>query len=226
MLCTNNLINEKRKFCLFCGKEIIDGDYRKKFCDSSCAASYNNSGRLISDETRFKISSTLKKKYTEHEKKLFVKKQSTKKNIKLKDRLIRDGIKEYRCEICGINEWQGKPIVLQLHHINGNHKDNKLENLQLLCPNCHSQTENYCSKNRRVEKVDLFCSQCGTKLSYNNMSGLCIKCFREKQMLENIPDKYVLENAFKELKTYSKLQSMFKVSNKTIKKWLMRYNLI
>lgn len=62
---------------------------------------------------------------------------------KLKERLIKEGLKEYKCECCGITEWNGKPLSLQLHHINGIHNDNRLSNLQLLCPNCHSQTENF-----------------------------------------------------------------------------------
>lgn len=52
------------------------------------------------------------------------------------------------CEKCGIENWNNKPIVMQLHHINGDSKDNTLENLQLLCPNCHSQTDNYRNKQR------------------------------------------------------------------------------
>lgn len=62
---------------------------------------------------------------------------------KLKARLLKEGIKEYKCEKCGLTEWLGQPISLQLHHINGIHNDNRLENLQLLCPNCHSQTDTF-----------------------------------------------------------------------------------
>jgi len=74
---------------------------------------------------------------------------STGNSSKLKERLLEWGVKEYKCENpeCGIKEWCGKPIVLQLHHINGNHYDNRLENLVLLCPNCHSQTSNFASNN-------------------------------------------------------------------------------
>ena len=64
----------------------------------------------------------------------------------IKDKLFEE--REYKCECCGITEWNGKPIALQLHHINGIHNDNRLSNLQLLCPNCHSQTENFGTKGR------------------------------------------------------------------------------
>lgn len=49
-----------------------------------------------------------------------------------------------KCENCGIEEWLGQPINLEIHHIDGNHYNNDLSNLQLLCPNCHSYTDNYC----------------------------------------------------------------------------------
>ena len=50
------------------------------------------------------------------------------------------------CEICGIKEWLGNPIALEIHHRNGVNTDNRLENLIVLCPNCHSQTDNYRGK--------------------------------------------------------------------------------
>jgi len=67
----------------------------------------------------------------------------------LKRRLINLGLKEDRCELCGISEWLGAPLSLALHHVNGDGKDNRLENLQLLCPNCHSQTDNFAGRNMR-----------------------------------------------------------------------------
>ena len=67
----------------------------------------------------------------------------------VKRRLIRLGLKENRCERCGISEWRGALLSLALHHINGDGRDNRLENLQLLCPNCHSQTDNFAGRNIR-----------------------------------------------------------------------------
>lgn len=58
-------------------------------------------------------------------------------------RLIEDGIKENKCEICGLDEWMGKPIPLELHHKDFNHWNNEIDNLQILCSNCHMQAHNY-----------------------------------------------------------------------------------
>lgn len=70
----------------------------------------------------------------------------------VKQRLLRLGLKEDRCEVCGICQWRGAPLSLALHHVNGDGLDNRLENLQLLCPNCHSQTENFAGRNvRRIK---------------------------------------------------------------------------
>ena len=55
--------------------------------------------------------------------------------------------REWKCECCGLTEWQGKPLSLEVHHINGDRYDNRRENLQILCPNCHSVTDNWRSGN-------------------------------------------------------------------------------
>lgn len=60
---------------------------------------------------------------------------------KLKEKLFKDGIKEQKCEICGCSEWQGKQLPLELHHKDNDHLNNTFENLQILCPNCHSIQE-------------------------------------------------------------------------------------
>ena len=65
----------------------------------------------------------------------------------LKQRLFKEGLKGYKCECCGNSEWMGEPIALELHHINGVKSDLRLENLQILCPNCHAFTDNYRGRN-------------------------------------------------------------------------------
>jgi hypothetical protein len=65
---------------------------------------------------------------------------------KLRKKLLNDGIKQHRCEICGNTEWMSKSIPLQLHHKDGDATNNELSNLILLCPNCHALTPNYSSR--------------------------------------------------------------------------------
>lgn len=79
-------------------------------------------------------------------------KDSTYQSYKLLQRLIKENVKKYKCEICGNSEWMGKPIPLQLHHIDGEHTNNELSNLQILCPNCHAQTDNYAGKKNQIVK--------------------------------------------------------------------------
>ncbi len=67
----------------------------------------------------------------------------------IKQRLVEDMGFEYRCNRGGIEDWMGEPLALHLHHRNGDNADHDPENLEFLCPNCHSQTGNVAGKNKR-----------------------------------------------------------------------------
>ena len=69
--------------------------------------------------------------------------------LSVKRSLLRAGVLKNRCDECGIEEWRGRPIAIQIDHRNGINDDHRLENLRMLCPNCHSQTETFGAKNRR-----------------------------------------------------------------------------
>lgn len=69
---------------------------------------------------------------------------------RIRRRLIEDGYKENKCECCGLSEWMGRPIPLELHHIDFNHFNNSLDNLQILCSNCHMQAHNYNNNNKNT----------------------------------------------------------------------------
>lgn len=69
-------------------------------------------------------------------------------NGTLRNRLLEEGLKEYRCEKCQNETWLNSPIPLELHHKDGCSWNNQIENLEFLCPNCHAQTDNYKGRNK------------------------------------------------------------------------------
>ena len=68
---------------------------------------------------------------------------------KIRTKILEEGIKEHKCECCGLTTWLNRPIPLELHHIDGDRTHNEISNYQLLCPNCHSFTDSYRGKNSR-----------------------------------------------------------------------------
>lgn len=71
---------------------------------------------------------------------------------KIRIKILEEGIKEHKCECCGLSSWLGQPIPLELHHKDGDRTHNELSNYQLLCPNCHAFTDSYRGRNSR--KID------------------------------------------------------------------------
>ena len=74
--------------------------------------------------------------------------REAKNRTHIKNRLLAAGLLANRCDGCGLSEWRGKPLSIQIDHINGIRNDNRLENLRMLCPNCHSQTETFGARNK------------------------------------------------------------------------------
>jgi len=119
-------------------------------------------------------------------------------SCRLKKLLYKEEIKEEKCEACGIGDiWDGMPLVLQLDHINGNSKDNRIENLRILCPNCHSQTNTYCtgqsfnpsckpSKEQLLEDIKKFKSTTLISEKYN----ICHKNIRNWIKAEGLYEIY------------------------------------
>lgn len=157
-------------------------------------------------------------------------------------RLLRD-YKEYKCEICGISEWNGKPIRLQVHHINGNNEDNTLENLQILCPNCHSQTETYAKGEHKeniiktsidYSKLEKYtatgnikqCEMCGKefKPKYPHVKYCCLECSHIATRKIN-PSKEDLIAIFKKEQSFKGVGNTYNISDNAIRKWFMKYDL-
>jgi len=117
---------------------------------------------------------------------------------KLKVRLLEKGVLDETCEECGIGpEWNGKPLVLRLDHINGVRDDHRLKNLRLLCPNCDSQSSTFCGRNKSPakQKVSL-CPSCGSEKSAR--SNLCRTCFFQSSQKGSWPSWERLKEMLRE----------------------------
>jgi hypothetical protein len=138
----------------------------------------------------------------------------------LKQRLIEEKIIEYECNECKIKDsWNGKKLVLQLEHKNGISDDNRIENLCFLCPNCHSQTETYCGKNKKYIRNIYYC-YCGNQKSKKASS--CRKC-KDKNKSKK-PKKEILEKLVLQ-KSLTAIAKDYNVSSNTIKKWCVSYDI-
>lgn len=147
--------------------------------------------------------------------------------------LLEFGIKKNKCEICGRHTWQGRPLVCQIHHINGNRNDNRLENLQMLCPNCHSQTDNFQTKNTFIyNPKDKICKNCGKtfKAKYDDQRYCSSKCRYEYELKHprKIEVPYTKEYMEELCKKYNSLEEMGVAINKSkeaVKRYLILHNL-
>jgi len=144
---------------------------------------------------------------------------------RLKKRLINEGLLEYKCTKCGnIGQWNGELLSLQLEHKNGINNDNRLENLELLCPNCHSQSKTYSGKNRKGTKKLYYC-KCGAEIKKN--SKTCVKCrnktinFKNRKV-KNRPTKEKLLNEISEY-GYRRIGRKYGVSDNAIRNWQKQY---
>mgnify|MGYP003300897030 CR=1 FL=1 len=132
---------------------------------------------------------------------------------KLKLRLIKNEIKEYKCERCGRNEWEGEKIPLELHHINGNHTDNRIGNLQILCPNCHALTKNYRGANQDRYKDIVKKSVILTDDEYNEYK----RTLKEKQ-IKTLSECPICHKMFKQKNKNQKFCSQECATKNTSKK--------
>lgn len=169
---------EKQIFCLCCGKEIT-GKYKneKKFCNSSCAATYNNKlypkklkvkkerqycincGNVLENRQQLfcNLHCSTEYRYVEYIKRWKNGEESGISGEYGISKNIRRYLKEKfgnKCQLCGwgeMNVFTGN-VPLEVHHIDGDYTNNKEENLQLLCPNCHSLTETFKNSNKNGRK--------------------------------------------------------------------------
>lgn len=148
----------------------------------------------------------------------------------------------YKCGICGLDSvWNEKPLVLRLDHINGQNKDNRIENLRWLCPNCDSQQDTFAGKNRTKKKLEknkvLFSINNSDRDDYEfypddynqtlkvNKPKISQKKKVQKEELIIIPKRQELKDKLWELKNYTQVANNYNVSPTQIRRWCRKYNL-
>lgn len=145
----------------------------------------------------------------------------------LKNKLVKKGLLNYECYICGLKEWNEKEIVLQLDHINGKSNDNRMENLRLLCPNCHSQTETYAGKKKKQEKQKkrlVNCQSCNVSVSNKIFCDECDKKIKIKRRKVERPTYDELKKLIESI-GYSATGRIYGVSDNSIRKWKFQYEM-
>ena len=158
---------------------------------------------------------------------------------RLLTRLIRAGKREWKCEECGLTEWRGRPIPLDVHHINENNVDNREENLMVLCKNCHGQKHPYktsIAKERVLRPktykqprprymVPCVCSYCSKQFVGRRGQKYCgYDCSKLSQRKAVRPSAEVLKDLI-EHKSFSAIAAQLGVSDAAVRKWVKRYDL-
>ena len=130
-------------------------------------------------------------------------------------------IRGHRCECCGLTEWLNQPITLEVHHIDGDKKNNKLNNLQSSYDKQKGE-EIALEIQREKEKTEYFCIDCGKKISYK--ANRCQKCAELHNRIVKRPDRETFKKEIRE-QPFTVLSKKYGVSDNAIRKWCDNYNL-
>jgi len=155
----------------------------------------------------------------------YLKKENPKSHIILQ-KMIKEGYKEHKCELCGNATWLGQPIPLELHHKDGNHFNNTLDNFEILCPTCHALQPNNAGKNinhyKQKSEPKNFCAVCGKPIS--DRATYCVDCYHIIEQNTDRPSREELKNLIRNY-SFVEIGRRYKVSDNAVRKWCDKYNL-
>lgn len=195
------------KKCLFCGKELTANQRHNTYCSHECE---------------------VKARHEKNVQNWIKTGQFEKKPLSSSIRKFLLELKENKCELCGWDKINPttKKSPLEIHHIDGNYLNNTLENLQVLCPNCHSLTSNYKALNKsdreRTQVRKNYCCDCGKEIFTTS-----IRC-KECDAKTRITKKPVTREELKQLirtKSFVEIGRCYGVTDNAIRKWCLQYNL-
>lgn len=151
-------------------------------------------------------------------------KDSTASQQTLRRWYIKGNYTEYKCSICGQEPfWNGKELTLILDHKNGNSRDDRLENLRWVCPNCNQQLETTGFKKIRSKGIQKFyCPDCGKEISYG--AQYCENCSNKKRRVVQRPNREELKSLIRTM-SFTAIGKQFNVSDNAIRKWCKTENL-
>lgn len=192
--------------CLKCGKEL--SNRQTKYCCAQCQIDYQYEQYIINWKKGKE--SGLKGEYqlSNH-----IRRYMMEKN-------------HYKCEKCGWGEKNPytEKIPLEIHHKDGQYDNNIEDNLEVLCPNCHSLTENYKNANKKgrqgrdkyYETKKYYCLDCGKEISYGSIR--CVNCNNKQQRTIERPTREELKKLIR-TKSFLEIGRIYKVSDNSIRKW-------
>ena len=159
------------------------------------------------------------------EKNIFIE-NSTADQRTLRRWYVKGNYTPYKCSICGLEPfWNNKELTLILDHINGNNKDDRLENLRWICPNCNQQLDTTNGKNKKHKEHSLnYCVDCGAVISAKSVR--CMSCASKQRTTPYVPEvtREELKSLIRTL-PFTQIGAKFGVSDNTIRKWCIKYNL-